>query len=324
VKPLYLEGRGGLEVVLDGPSLRVRRPGRADGHYPLPRVARVIAVGAVHWQPEALNACLCEHKPVAVLDSQGRFVRVLFRPSGSQYGLARHLGQLLAVPRFRARYARWRYAAERAEMRAAAQHLDIRCQDLQPENLWQIICLEQYRRRGIRPGGCYRYLLGLAAAQIASGLALNGMPRDPQAWDRQEYRLFGDLLRLERWRQAVQLDQILAGRAGHPRRRELTAAFERLSGEREARITAWRQSALLAMMGVRPSQEELTRCQQTDWKQRPLEMSAILVGICRAARPAGNCGRIPLGARGSLRTSARIVRAYLEYDRRVYESYRTT
>jgi hypothetical protein len=323
VKALYLDGASRLEVALDGPALRVRRLGRADNHYPLPRVARVIAVGAVYWQAEALTACLLEHKPVAVLDSQGRFVRVLFRPPGSQYGLARHLGELLAVPRFRARYARWRHAAERAEMLAAIQHLEVSRRDWQPENLWQLICFEQYRRWGIQPGGCYRYLLGMAAAQIASALALSGMPRDPHAWERREYRLFCDLVRLERWRQAVLLEQILAGRAGQPGRRELTAAFEGTSGQRDARITAWRQRALLTLMGVRASQQDLTRCEQTDWKQQPLEMSAALVRMCCEARPSGNRGRIPLGARGSLRTSARIVGAYLEYDRRVYESYRT-
>ena len=142
MKALYLDGCRGLDVRLDGPALRVRRPGRADAHYPLPRIARVIAMGRVYWQPDALAACLTEHKPVTVLDSQGRFVRVLFRPPGSQYGLARHLGELLAVPRFRVRYERWLCAAEQAEMTAAVGRLDIRCQDLQPDHTWQIVCRE--------------------------------------------------------------------------------------------------------------------------------------------------------------------------------------
>jgi hypothetical protein len=68
MKALYLEGSSGLEVGLDGPALRARRPRRADAHYPLARVARVISVGAVQWHPDALLACLREHKPVAMLD----------------------------------------------------------------------------------------------------------------------------------------------------------------------------------------------------------------------------------------------------------------
>jgi hypothetical protein len=328
VKALYLDGGGGLEVALDGPALRVRRTARADGHYPLPRVARVIAVGAVRWHPDALAACLREHKPVAVLDSRGRFVRILFCTPTPQYGLARHMGELLAVPRFRARYKRWYREAEQAEMVAAVRRLDIRCRDLQPDDVWQRICLEQHRRWGIRPGGCYRYLLGLAAAQIASAFSLIGMPRDPQAWDRQEYRLFCHVLRLERWRQAVLLEQVLACRAGEPGRRELTAAFEGMAGERDRGIAAWRQRALLEMMGLgvrSPTVREGSFiCEQPDWKQGPLEMSAALVRICHDAHSrAGNRGLIPFGARGSLRTSRQIVRAYLEYDRRMHESYRT-
>jgi hypothetical protein len=325
VKALYLDGRGGLDVVLDGPALRVHRPGRADGLYPLPRVARVVAVGAVRWHPDALRACLSVHKPVAVLDSGGRFVRVLFRQPSQQYGLARHLGELLAVPRFRERYARWRREAERAEMVAAVRDFDIHCRESQPDIVWQMVCREQHRRWGVRPGGCYRYLLGLAAAQIASAFALIGMPRYPQAWTRQEYLLFGHFLGLERWRQVVVLERVLARRAGEPGRRELTAAFEAVSGERDQRIAAWRQRALLEMMGVRAGGDEAATFEHPQAEQPPAETASALVRLCQATSgSACNLSRIAFGARGSLRTSVRIVRAYLEYDRRTYESHGTT
>ncbi|MEW5977185.1 MAG: CRISPR-associated endonuclease Cas1 [Acidobacteriota bacterium] len=321
MKALYLEGGDGLEVRLDGPALRVRRPARADGHYPLARVARVIAVGAVRWQPEALVACLREHKPVAVLDRRGRFVRVLFRTPGS-LGLARHLGELLAVPRFRMRYTRWRRETERCEMQAAVRHLGICCVERRQENVWQQICREQCRRWGIRPGGSYRYLLGLAAAQIAAALASIGMPRHPETWQRQEYRLFSHLLRLERWWQARLLEDVLARRAGVPSRRELTAAFEGGSDQRERRLTEWRRQALLAVMGLSPRQTEVGPL-QPDGQTEPLAFPATVARLCAAAgQPTGNRWRVPLGARGSLRTSVRIVRAYLEYDRRTCESYR--
>lgn len=322
MKALYLDGNDRLDVALDGPALRVRRPGRADGHYPLPRVARVIAVGAVCWQPDALNACLHEHKPVAVLDRRGRFVRVLFHNPGTQFGMARRMGELLAAPRFRTRYARWRREAERAEMLTAIRHLNVRCRDLQPVSVWQRICVEQHRRWGVRPGICYRYLLGLAAAQIASAFAAIGMPRDPQAWGRQEYRLFGDMLRLERWRQTVLLEQVLTSRAGKPGRRELTAAFEGASGDRDRRITAWRECALLEIMGLKVEGGSIGS-KQPDCSQEPAQTAAALGRICHdALNSAGNSGHIPLGARGSLRTSVRIVRTYLEYDRRIHESQR--
>jgi hypothetical protein len=310
-------------VGLDGPALRARRPRRADAHYPLARVARVISVGAVQWHPDALLACLREHKPVAMLDRRGRFVRLLFRPPTSQFGLARHLGELLAVPRFRARYGCWRGEAERAEMQAAAHRLGIPCQDSPFENVWQRICREQHRRWGIRVGGCYRTLLGLAAAHIASAFALIGMPRDPLGWQRQEYRLFCQMLRLERWWQAVSLEEVLARGFGKPGRPELTAAFEAASAAREQRLAVWRQQALLQIMGLKPQREEPARGPQAGEKAGLLEPAAV----ARLCQPycgrAGNQWRIPFGPPGSLRTSARIVRTYLEYDRRMYESYRT-
>jgi len=54
------------------------------------------------------------------------------------------------------------------------------------------------------------HLLGLAAAQIASAFLLIGLPRDPRSWERQEYRLFSDMVRLERWRQVLLLEQLTA------------------------------------------------------------------------------------------------------------------
>lgn len=324
MKTLYMDARRGLDVALDGPSLRVRRPGRADGHYPLPRVARVVTVGAVRWHPGALTACLREHKPIAVLDAQGRFVRVLFHTPAAQYGMARHLGELLRVPRFRERYERWYGTAERSEMLAAMQQLDLCCQDLQPNNVWQRICFRQHRWWRIRVGGCYRYLLGLAAAQIASAYSRIGLPRAPM-WERQEYRLFRDTIRLERWRLAVILEQVLARCAGQPERRELTAAFEGASDERERRIAAWRQRILLEMMGVRSGEEELSASEKPDRKQPALvAMFPPVALLCRTAdNGAGNLGHVAIGTRGSFRSSARILRAYLEYDRRMLELYRT-
>jgi hypothetical protein len=325
VKALYLDGSGRLEVCLDGPALRVRRPGRADGQFPLPRLARVIVVGQVHWRPEALHACLRDHKPVVVLDSQGRFVRVLFESRQQPFGLARRTGELLAAARFRQRYQRWFREAERAEMQASLRHLGIPCRDLRPVNLWQKICREQHHRWHARVGACYRYLLGLAAAQIVSALCLIGMPRDPQAWEWGEYRLFCDMLELERWHQAVLLEELFASGGADPDRRALTEAFERRAGERDQRIMSWRQRALLEMMGLGQGRGETIVCQQPGWKQEPLEMSAVVVRICQdALYRGGNHTYIPRGPRISFRTNVRIVRSYLEYDRRTHESHGAT
>jgi hypothetical protein len=190
--------------------------------------------------------------------------------------------------------------------------------------MWQTVCLEQHRRWRIQVGRCYRYLIGLAAAQIASAFLLIGLPRDPGSWERGEYRLFSDMVRLERWRQASLLEQLLERRTGQLERWELTAAFESVSEERERRIAAWCQRLLIEMMGVRPANEEMDSFERSDPQQRRLEISRALVRICPTAENrGGNDGHTPFEARRSLRSSKRILRNYLEYDRRMHESYGT-
>ncbi|NLV30982.1 MAG: hypothetical protein GXY47_07465 [Acidobacteria bacterium] len=317
MKALYLDGSRGIEVRLDGPALRVRRPARADGQYPLQRVSRVVALGTIQWHGDALGACLSQRKPVAVLDGMGRFVRLWFRASVPVYGLIRHLGSLLGVPRFLARYDRWFSGAERGEMIRALEALHIECGSRHPDMTWQVVCFNQYLRHNKRVGGSHRFLSGLAAAQISSALCANGVPHDPLSWGRQEYRLFSDMMRLERWRQAVLLDQLMERFEGSPERRDLVEAFEGMSQDRERRIESWRHRALLAMMGLDPEEME-GDCDQSEWRQELLDRLCQRLSSC-----SGNLGQIPFGTRQSLRTSVRILREYLRSDRRAYESYRT-
>lgn len=317
MKALYLDGSRGIEVRLDGPALRVRRPARADGQYPLQRVSRVVALGTVHWHGDALGACISQRKPVGVLDGHGRFVRLWFQPTFPVHGLVRHLGSLLGVPRFLARYERWFSAAERGEMVRALESLNIECGKRQPDVAWQVVCFHQYLRHKRRLGGSHRFLSGLAAAQIASSLCESGIPCNPLCWRRQEYRIFCDMMRLERWRQAVLLGQLMERLDGKPERRDLVEAFESVSQDREQRIAAWRQRALVSMMGLDPAELDDV-CGQSESQCDLLDRLCQKVGNC-----SGNLGQIPFGARESFRSSIRILREYLRSDRGAYESYRT-
>lgn len=152
-------------------------------------------------------------------------------------------------------------------------------------------------------------------AQISSAFSLIGLPRNPQYWGRQEYRIVTDMVRLERWRQAVLLEQVLED-GGRPGSRELVAAFESMPEERERRIAAWRQRALFAMMGISSADNKNTAVGQ------PALQKQFLARLCQAAAGrAGNLGRVPFGGRETLRSSVRILREYLKCDRRTYESY---
>jgi len=318
VKALYLDGgTRRLDVRLDGPALRVRRPGRADGQYPLQRISRIIVLGTVQWHEDAMGACMSQQKPVAVLDHHGRFVRLWFRPAVPVHGLTRRIGSLLDMPRFLERYQRWFSSVERSEMSAALQRLNIDCGKHRPDIVWQRVCFQQYLRHKSRVGGSYRYLSGLAAAQIASALSATGIPCNPLCWGRQEYRIFLDMMRLERWKLAVLLEKLMESRDGQTERRNLIEAFEGTSEDREQRIAAWRQAGLVAMMGL-DSAERKPDCEQAEPQWHLLDR------LCKTAGNFGsNFGQVPFGKRESLRSSIKILREYLRCDRRTYESYRT-
>lgn len=321
MKALYLDGRKGAEVRLDGPALRVESPGRADARYPLGRISRLVTVGRIRWALPALIACLRAGVPIAVLDNAGRFVRIRFHLSEPERGIARHLGELLQISRYRRRYRDWFRDAELAEIKNAVAPYALN-PGLDRGRLWDEIRQVQLRGRVMRLGVHYRYLRGLATAHAASMLSRIGLPNDPEVWNEHEYRLLADIVRLEEWRHAALVGNELERLDGVNDRRALTAAFEAIAGERERRITAWRQSLLFQLMGVRVGGKALSGCLRPDLKDQPIaDMSAELAGVCHAAygRIAGNAARVPLARPDSLRTGIKMLKAYLEYDRRADE-----
>ena len=122
-KPLYLQGRNGLAVELDGPALRVRQPERAAVFYPLARLARVLSKGAVGWSCEALLACADAGVPVTFLDGDGGVRGYLFGPSSGASELYPCLRACLRRPDGLSRYADWRRAMADHARRVVEQQL---------------------------------------------------------------------------------------------------------------------------------------------------------------------------------------------------------
>ena len=322
MKALYLDGRRGLEVMLDGPALRVRSADHADARYPLARVARIVTCGAVRWNPHALITCLRFGKPIAILDNLGRFLRLCFSVPQPELGLARHIGELLGVERYRCRYETWFHATEKREMLAVARQFGIGPLPLRKERLWHVIRSSQARWQPKLLSKAYRYLNGLATAHVASLLVRIGLPNDPTLWDKEEWRFLNDIVSLGTWRHATLLDQLLAQGNDLADRRILTCAFEAISEEREGRITAWRRESLLAMMGLWHGDADIIACLPPGLKNK--SVSELPEGQVRPHHIAhghliGNAARIPLASKNSLRTNIKILRTYLEYDRRVHE-----
>lgn len=104
MKPLYLNGRTGMRVSLDGPALQVAVPERAATLYPLQRISRVITSGPVTWSTEALLVCAERGITVTFLHRDGTTRAYLFGESPVREGLLSRLRDLLDRPDWQERY----------------------------------------------------------------------------------------------------------------------------------------------------------------------------------------------------------------------------
>ncbi|MDS4029354.1 MAG: CRISPR-associated endonuclease Cas1 [Candidatus Contendobacter sp.] len=226
-KPLYLQGRNGLAVELDGPALRVRQPERAAVFYPLARLARVLSKGGVRWTCDALLACADAGIPVVFLDGDGGVRGYLFGPSASDDDLY----QRLRAYRRRAdgpdRYADWRQEMGGRARRALAEQLRRAGAGPGPVLAW----------RGLAPAGAgavleatvWRRLHGLLAGLSAQLLVEAGLNAERLA-HLEPLHLVDDVAELLGW--ALVAPLLTAGRGGGrpgpawDDERELTALVE--------------------------------------------------------------------------------------------------
>lgn len=124
-KALYIEARPGMRVSLDGPALRITAPDRAERLFPLARLARVITLGQVDWQTEALLACARAGIPLTFADRGGALVGRLLGPSQGQETLANLFNQLVQRPDWRERYSECLAALEQQTLLAHRHALKI-------------------------------------------------------------------------------------------------------------------------------------------------------------------------------------------------------
>jgi hypothetical protein len=167
-----------VAVLLDGPSLRLRRVGVADVFAPLPRLARVVVHGSrVQWRTEALLACAEAGVPVLLLSGRGalRAVLVPVLPPAQRRDLAALLEAAATVPGFRAMLEDFC----RAELRRAAIAA-LRAEGIRPETVDLRPGMPARRWQGGAEGveaRCFAWqvLRGLGSAAIAEGLARRGV-----------------------------------------------------------------------------------------------------------------------------------------------------
>jgi hypothetical protein len=209
MKTLYLDGARCTEIMLDGPALRVRTPGRADGLYPLGRVSRVVVCGAADWRTEALLACADRGIPVTFVGRDGRarawLVPMLPRPMP----LTERVQELLARSDGTSRYQDWRRHTERKMILRVLGELRLRVADLRPER-----AAEELLNRLTFPGGpaaatrVLHFWDGLLAGRAAGLLMQAGLDGTlfgacPERWS-----LAADLVRLAGWNHYVWLASV--------------------------------------------------------------------------------------------------------------------
>lgn len=122
-KLLYLQGRNGLAVDLDGPALRIEQPERATVFYPLSRLARVLSKGGVQWSCAALLACADGGIPVVFLDARGGVRGYLFGSLAGEDTLYRCLRECLRRVDGVRCYRDWRFAMAAHAQRALERQL---------------------------------------------------------------------------------------------------------------------------------------------------------------------------------------------------------
>ncbi len=236
-KPLYLKGGPGLQVELDGPALRVRRPAQATLLFPLTRLARVISSGQVDWPCEALLACAGAGVPVVFLCRDGSVRGYLFggdrRCRDPHDLLYTRLRARLTRPSGMQRYGEWREAMNRAAVRALSRQLEQQPEEHDPGRMRRR--LTEIWRRYAGPGPAWLIegrLRGLLTGLSTELLAEVGL--DARRWPKLEFSfdLAGDLAELLRW--AVETPVLAAlARRGEPdaldlsTERDLITVFER-------------------------------------------------------------------------------------------------
>ncbi len=229
MRPLYLDGISarGMEVILDGPALRVHQPGRADGLYPLRLLSRIVVSGEVRWETGALLQVMESGIPVVFLGRKGHVRGYCLGERVRRTTLAERLESFLELPGWEDRYRDWYAAEERRSILWIVRRLHLPEEDLRPgavreaidAHLAALIPLRQVHRGRALLQGWHR---GLAAEQVAAfGLR-------PSLAAREGFDLARDITRIAGW----ELNLGLARAAGWLRKRARQTSFDEPKGRR--------------------------------------------------------------------------------------------
>ena len=124
-KALYVCATEPVAVGVDGPALRVRQRHSDDKRFPLDRVSRVVAAGAVDWALEALLACGAAGIVVCALRADGMVGRHWVGRPSTRSTFTEDWSHFLERPGGRHKYRRWALASRRRAMRLCAVRMGL-------------------------------------------------------------------------------------------------------------------------------------------------------------------------------------------------------
>jgi len=200
MRSLYLDGQRRSTVLRDGPSLRVVSEGRADGMYPFRRLARVIVMGSVEWEPGALLACLEEGIPVVFLGQKGEPRAYCLPAHPRRQRLSDRLEDFLGRPNWRALYENWRRAAERRAILRLLRQLKMRLDDLRAERVSNAVLQAVAPSQIAVAQAALQYWQGLLASRATCRLNEAGLDGLLLVGRRPKWNLPADFARLVGWR----------------------------------------------------------------------------------------------------------------------------
>lgn len=232
-----------VTVSLDGPSLLLRREGRAEGRYPLRRLTRLVLRGPVTLDGLALAACLRAGIGLAVVDAEGRGLGTCLPAAAKRADTAALLDEVALAGRLPEVLDAWHRAEERDLITRMLLRLDLRPPDLRRRTLERHLAAWIDARGPFAAEGLLMRLEGLLDAQLACWLVAQGLGCRWQgglggATDLR--RLFRALLLIALWPLACDLALYLARHAGKHRteaalQRRVVRRFEAESPQIERR-----------------------------------------------------------------------------------------
>jgi hypothetical protein len=252
LRPLYLEGTTPWQVRLDGGvALRIAAPGRAARNVPLQQVARVVCDARVHWDSEALLACLRAGVPVVFHDARGDPVGWCFGPRRRETTLANLLQEALTQLDWPERWAQWHAAVQRREMHHALRAAQVHVVRLDAAAVRARLCNLHHQRIDMAAGELLCALRCAATALVAERVHSQVGDAALLCWARPGLHLPAELAALLEWRlhgllhatPAAQLRAMAATRVAATLVERhvvgLEAAIGEMLGELELHLREW-------------------------------------------------------------------------------------